>query len=171
MKNPEKLLSSGDLRSTGKSSLIITAVQNQEEFDELFQFLFHKNRLVRMRTADVLEKISATNTGYLKSHKKELIQLLHNSTTIELQWHLAQLISRIPLTDKETAIVWNKLYEWAMNKNQSRIVRVNSLQSLFDLSGRHPEIQHKLNAVINKLEKEQIPSITARIKKLKTQMR
>lgn len=167
MKNLEKLLRGDDLRSIGKSNSIAKAIGNQAEFDELFQYLFHEDRLVKMRTADALEKISLTHPGYLAGHKKELFKLLNTEAGIELQWHLAQLIARVSLTEKETGIVWAKLSEWAMNKNQSRIVRVNSLQSLFDLLYLYPGFQNKLTAIINKLEEEQIPSLSARIKKLR----
>lgn len=156
-----------DLRSIGKSNSIAKAIGNQAEFDELFQYLFHEDRLVKMRAADALEKISARHPGYLAGHKKELFALLNKEAGIELQWHVAQLIARVSLTEKETKAVWAKLFEWAMNKNQSRIVRVNSLQSLFDLSNLYPGFQNKLTAIINKLEEEQIPSLSARIKKLR----
>jgi hypothetical protein len=169
LKNLEKLLSGGDLRSIGKGNAVAAAVSNRAEFDELFKYLFHHDRLVKMRAADALEKISAAHPGYLAGHKKELFELLNAQEGIELQWHLAQLIARVDLTVRETEIVWNKLSEWAMDKNQSRIVRVNSLQSLYDLSNLHPEFQNKFTIIINKIEKEQIPSILARIKKLRKQ--
>lgn len=163
------MLSGGDLRSIGKSNDIAATIRNQAEFDELFQYLFHHNRIVKMRAADALEKISAAQPRYLAGHKKELLQLLAAEEGIELQWHLAQLISQVHLTANETEIVWTKLSAWVLNREQSRIVRVNSLQSLFDISIQHPAFKNKLMAIINKLEKEQIPSIVARIKKLRKQ--
>lgn len=169
MKNFEKLLSGGDLRSIGNSNAIAAEIKNQAEFDELFRYLFHEDRLVKMRAADALEKISAAHPGYLAGHKKELFKLLNTEAGIELQWHLAQLITRVDLAAKETEIVWAKLSEWVMNKNQSRIVRVNSLQSLYDLSNQYPGFKNKFTTIINKLEKEQISSIAARIKKLRKQ--
>lgn len=170
LKNLENFLSGDDLRSIGKSNIVAASVKNQAAFDKLFTFLFHKDRVLKMRSADALEKISTTHPGYLAGHKKELFKLLNaEAAGIELQWHLAQFITRVNLNAKETEIVWDKLSEWAMNKNQSRIVRVNSLQSLFDLSNRYPAFQNKLTTIINKLEKEQIPSISARIKKLRKQ--
>lgn len=167
MKDLEKLLSGGDLRSTGNSNMVASVISSQDEFDELFKFLFHKDRLVVMRAADALEKLSVKYPGYLAGHKKQLLQLLTGTGAIELQWHLAQLIARVRLTEKETAIVWAKLSEWAMDRNQSRIVRVNSLQSLFDLSNLYPGFQNKFTAIMNKLKEEQIPSLSARIRKLR----
>lgn len=167
MKNLEKLLSGGDLRSIGKSNTIAAGIKKQAEFDELFQYLFHEDRLMKMRAADAVEKITAVHPGYLAGHKKELFKLLNTEAGIELQWHLAQLITRVDLTVKETERIWAKLSDRALNKNQSRIVRVNSLQSLFDLSNRYPALQNKLTTIINKLEEEQIPSISARIRKIK----
>jgi len=169
MKNLEKKLSGGYLRSIGKSNAIALAIASQQEFDKLFQFLFHQDRLIRMRASDAVEKVSATYPGYLAAHKNELLQLLKTAATIELQWHAALMISRVQLSSKELAMVWDKLTEWAMDRKQGRIVRVNSLQSLFDLSIRYPAFQKKFAAMIIKLEDEGVPSLSARIRKLRKQ--
>jgi hypothetical protein len=48
------LLSGGDLRSIAQSNKVVDLVQDQEDFDKLFQFLFHEDRLVVMRAAPSL---------------------------------------------------------------------------------------------------------------------
>lgn len=70
-----KLLSGGDLRSIGKSNSIVPKVKNQNDFDELFKCLFHKDRIVVMRAADAIEKITVSNPLYLIKHKKKIIEL------------------------------------------------------------------------------------------------
>lgn len=71
----EKILSGGDLRSLGISNSIITKIKNQGTFDELFKYLFHEDRLVVMRAADTIEKITNRNPQYLTKHKEEIIEL------------------------------------------------------------------------------------------------
>jgi hypothetical protein len=54
----KKLLIGGDLRSIGDSSKIIKLINNQNDFDLLFGFINSDDRLIVMRAADVIEKIT-----------------------------------------------------------------------------------------------------------------
>ena len=56
----EKILSGGDLRSIGQSNSVALTGLSKEDFNELFDCLFSKNRVVVMRAADAIEKISRT---------------------------------------------------------------------------------------------------------------
>lgn len=162
-----KILSGGDLRSVGNSNKVVAQVSDQHSFDKLFGCLFHTDRTVVMRAADAIEKITAIEGSYLHPHKRELIALLHNAQHIELKWHLAQLVSRLQLSPTELSKVWRLLTNWAQNQHESKIVRVNSLQSLRDLCQRWPTRTQSLKELISKLKKENVPSLTARINKLK----
>lgn len=57
--------------------------------------------------------------------------------------------------------------EMALDKKESKIVRVNSIQGLFDLLSQYPVLQNDFDNAIQELPDHNIPSITARIKKLK----
>jgi hypothetical protein len=58
----------------------------------------------------------------------------------------------------------NTLRRWATDKNESQIVRVNARQALYELSEKEPSFVKDLNPVFLELEREDIPSIKARIK-------
>jgi hypothetical protein len=160
-------LRGGDLRSIGKADTVVSEITNQEKFDKLFKGLFNTERSVVMRSADVIEKITITHPEYLKFHKKDLLRLLQTAGHIELKWHLAQLISRLKLSEKETGIAWDKLTQWANDKKESRIVRVFSLQALYDIQKQYPELKKDFMGTMNTLDRENIPSIKARIRKLR----
>ena len=85
-----------------------------------------------------------------------------------MKWHIAQLIPRVDLTAAELKDVWNKFAYWALNKTESKIVRVNALQGLFDLSKVNRELKDDFEKIISTMEHEMIPSIQARIRKLKS---
>lgn len=70
MKTFRELLNGGDLRSIGKSNEVVTLITDQESFDNFF-LLFSNKRIVVMRAADVIEKITATSPKYLNKHKKK----------------------------------------------------------------------------------------------------
>ncbi len=120
-----------------------------------------------MRAADTIEKITLNNPEYLKHHKQDIIKLMNTASDKELKWHLALIISRVDLTSTELGIVWEKLTNWAANSKESKIVRVNSIQSLFDLAMRKDELKKDFVLTIQAIEAEKIPSINARLRKLK----
>ncbi|MGB4849209.1 MAG: hypothetical protein WBP41_14895, partial [Saprospiraceae bacterium] len=64
-------------------------------------------------------------------------------------------------------IIWQTLTTWVTNKKESKIVRVNSLQGLHNLLSQNQELTQDFNLTLSKIEMENIPSINARIRKLK----
>jgi hypothetical protein len=171
MKKIAGILKGGDLRSIGQSNKIVSLIDNQESFDELFQLLSHSDRKVVMRSADAIEKITLKNAGFLKQHKASILKLIENAKHIELKWHLALIVSRLDLTKKEFEKIWQTLTGWSNDKKESKIVRVNSIQGLFNLLQTKQELKQDFNLTISQIEKENIPSLTARIKKLKNAIR
>ncbi len=166
----DKILAGGDLRSLGKSNAIISTIQNQHDFDELFSYLFDKDRVVVMRTADVIEKITINNPHYLAKHKKEIIELSSSATQKEFKWHLALLIPRLHLNNEELGKAWDTLTKWAKDRTNSRIVRVHSIQGLFEMMKQKNNLKQDFNLTLQELEKENIPSISARIRIIRKQL-
>ncbi len=161
------LLLGKDLRRLKNNSIVLSAVHDQRSFDELFSLIFHHERPLVMRAADAVEKITRRQRNYLEPHKDQLLNVLKSADHKELKWHIAQLISRIDLDKKELEDVCHVLKYWALNPNESRIVRVNSLQGLFDLCKDHPALKEDFREVLIRLEHELVPSIQARIRKFK----
>ncbi len=161
------ILKGGDLRSIGKANDAITMVTSQETFDELFTGLHSPDRKVVMRSADAIEKITAHNHNYLHKHKQALLNILQIAKDIELKWHVALLVTRLDLTEKECKQIWDILTQWATDGNESKIVRVNSIQGLFNLVQMRPGFTQSFYSTISHIEKEKIPSLNARIRKIK----
>ncbi|MEJ5964264.1 hypothetical protein [Pedobacter immunditicola] len=170
MNNFEDLLKGGSLRSLGRSNQVVELIDSQEQFDDLFRYLFHPDRTVVMRAGDVIEKVTLKHPEYLKSHAKELLDLSRKTTFIELKWHLAQLLTRLTFSEEEFVAVWDLLTSWALDKQESRIVRVNALQGLFDLLPHHQDLIQDFNLTIAEMETEPIPSLKARIRILKSKL-
>lgn len=163
----KNILEGGDLRSIGRSNEVVSLINNQEQFDDLFELLFERDRMVVMRAADAIEKVSLHQTSLLASHKYEIISLCKTVSNIELKWHLALLVSRLQYAETELPMVWQLLMTWATQKNESHIVRVNALQSLYNLLVLHPAFETDFAATIAQIEKENIPSVNARIRKFR----
>lgn len=160
-------LKGGDLRSTGMVEQLLPFIKNQAKFDELFSHISNDDRIVTMRAVDAVEKLSATNPGFLAKHKTSILSFLDQSSHIEFKWHVALLVARLPLTTIEKMQVWAKLKKWATDVSESKIVRVNALQAMAELSQNDQELKDSLMPLFNKIEKEKVPSLVARIRKLR----
>jgi len=161
-----ELLAGDDLRSLGNSSEIISLINDQNSFDKLFTYLYNNNRAIVMKTIDLIEKITLEHGEYLQKHKLEIFNMSNNADNIELKWHLAQIIVRIKYTHDEIKTVWKILEKWILDKKESKIVRVNSLQSLYEIVKNNNEYQNNLLKIVKIIREENIASINARIKKL-----
>jgi len=161
-----ELLAGDDLRSLGKSSKIISLINNQNSFDKLFKYLYSSDRAIVMKTIDIIEKITLKHKEYLQKHKMEILNISNDAENIEFKWHLAQIIIRIKYKNNEIKIVWKILEKWILDKKESKIVRVNSLQSLYEIARINNEYETKLNKIVKTIKQENISSINARIKKL-----
>lgn len=167
MKNDFRpLLLGKDLRSIARSNSVVKAVTDQEAFDDLFKLLLHHDRLLVMRAADAAEKITVHRPDFLLPHKNRLFGLLKGAMNKELKWHLALLITRVPLTPGELEDVWTDLNYWLQNTNESKIVRVNALQGLYDLSIQYPGIGERFTEAVSHIRHERIASLQARIRRL-----
>lgn len=162
-----RLLLGKDLRTLKQNSVAIRSVKDQKSFDELFTLIFHDERTLVMRAADAVEKLTVKHPEYLRTHKSELLRALRSAEHKELKWHIAQLIPRLDLDRRELEVVWHILTYWTQNKNESKIVRVNSLQGLFDLSRRYTEFKNDFDKTLASMGHEKIPSIQARIQRIR----
>ncbi len=164
-------LSGSDRRSIGDSNKVANAVRTQQQFDELFKLLFHKDRLIVMRAADATEKVTRKHPEYLDPHRAVVLDLAFGEIEKELQWHVAQLLPRLKLKGRQYKRVVELLKRWSMQPGGSRIVRVNSLQGLFDMITLKSDGRRVLEPVLKKLEKEGIPSLSARCRILRKSLR
>lgn len=128
-------LTGGDLRSIGNADEVVVQIgNNQELFDELFHGIFHNEPLIRMRAADAAEKVSAKYPHLLTKHKQQILNSIKSMEQQEVKWHIALMLSYLELSKPEVEIVINQLIEWGSNKNDSKIVRVNSMQAFTDIA-------------------------------------
>lgn len=164
------LLLARNLQKKNRERIIMMSVEDQQGFDELFSLLFHHERSLLVRAADAVENITIKHPEYLQPHKAQIVSSLKSTCPKELKWHMARLVSRIVLTKNEVDDVWHILTYWAINKNENKIIRINALQGLFDLSMHDLELKAKLVDTIDSMEHEINPSIRVRIHNLKRKL-
>jgi hypothetical protein len=160
-----KKLKGGDLRSTGRADEVAEdVIRNPELVVVVFEGLFYDDPVIRMRSADALEKASRRNNSLLNPFKTKLIDEASKINQIEVQWHVAQMLSNLELDEIELEKTINILDKYL--ESESKIVIVNSLQALADLEKKHPQLKPLAVERIQKMMETGVPSIVSRGKKL-----
>ena len=161
-----ELLSGGDLRSVGRVDEVVEFVGNDPgRFSELMTGLSDARPVVRMRSADAMEKVTRRHPELLQAHQTSLFQLLHRATQQEVRWHLAQLMPRMTWTEEEASGIVHVLTGW-IDTESSVIVIINALQAMFDLSAVHPRFRDELKALLESQRETGSPAVKTRSKKL-----
>lgn len=97
------MLAGGDPRSLGNTDQVVSFVlAERARLADLFNCVFHPDAIVRMRAGDALEKICRQHPDWFQPFKKRLLGEWSLSTQPSLQWHLAQILSDIPLEPAES---------------------------------------------------------------------
>ena len=158
-------LQGGDRRSIGKVDEVVYAVRKEPDlFNDLVPGLFDEDPVVRMRTADAMEKLTLDNPELLRPFKGKLLRLAKETPQQELRWHLAQMIPRLKLTPKETRTAAEIFFGYLEDK--SKIVVTFAMQALADLNVKTPDISVRVTNAIEKLARTGSPAIKSRGKKL-----
>lgn len=141
------------------------AITDEDTFDELVELMANDNPLIAMRASDAAEKASRKNKEFVKKHKKFLLDLLEKECRQEVYWHLAMMIPRTDLTKDERLYLFTKFENW-FEKDPSRIVRVCSLQALYELSDGHTSLNERFQKLHAEALSSPIPSISARARRI-----
>lgn len=111
-------------------------------FGVLFDGLWSSDPLIRLRTADALEKITVKHPEWLQPYKEQLIRQVAQSQEQEVRWHMAQMFSRLQTNQEERAAMVAILLDYLGDRR--RIVRTFAMQALVDLAeqdaGLRPEV-------------------------------
>ena len=141
MKSLLEELKDGDFRSIGKANEVTKFVlANPRFFKEIFQGITNTDPLIRMRAADIAEKVSKQHPEYLQPFKWQLINEIVKISQQEVRWHAAQMFSYLSFTPRERNRVAKILLSWIENE-KSNIVRVMSLQTLADFARQDGKIK------------------------------
>lgn len=156
------LLKGNDLRSIGKSNEVVELVTSDPElFEEVFNGIFHEDKVIRARCADAVEKVARKFPEYIQKRKAVILQNLKAYNQKEVIWHIASMLSLLKLTPTENKIAAAQLYKW-LESSDSIIVKVMCMQTLSDFALRDKKL---IKSVRDEIEKQMIngaPAIKAR---------
>lgn len=165
MNKIEKLLQIGDLRSAGKTEIVIKKVIAEPElFDHVIQTVFSENPAACMRAADVIEKLSRQYPEWLQSYKSLLLNKIAKQEQKEIRWHVAQILPRLTLTKKEREKVYGTMLDYL--KDESKIVKTFAMQALTDIATQDTLYVEKVEKIIASCTKSGSPAMQSRGRKL-----
>ncbi|MCL6097514.1 MAG: hypothetical protein M1391_02930 [Bacteroidetes bacterium] len=164
------LLTGNDLRSIGKSNEVVTLVTSDPAlFGEVFNGIFHEDKVIRARCADAAEKVARKFPKYIQNKKSIILKNLDKFNQKEVQWHIAMMLGYLKLTKKEIDKSFNALYKW-LNESNSIIVKVMCMQTLADIALKNRPLMKSVEDEIQKQMINGAPAIKARSRHLLKQI-
>jgi hypothetical protein len=162
-------LGGGDRRSIGKADAVAAQVQrNRRRFKELIRCLWSDDPIVRMCAADAVEKVSRKYPEVLHPFKVELLGLLSEATQQELRWHLAQMIPRLVLSERERHRAAGAFRNYL--NDRSSIVKTFAIQALADIARDDPSMRPEVRALVETHMRSGTAAMRARCRKLMKQL-
>lgn len=158
-------LQGGDRRSIGKVDEVVDLVLGSPPlFEELINGLFADDPVIRMRTADTVEKITLEKPDLLHPHKKKLIRLAGDTEQQEVRWHMAQILPRLILKSDDRKTIVEIFFAYLNDK--SKIVVTFALQALADFAAEDKKLRPRVIRVLEGLNETGSPAIKSRGRKL-----
>jgi hypothetical protein len=140
------------------------ASKNPGLFPKIIACLWSRNPIVRMRAADVAEKVTRTYPELLSPYTKELLGLLLEAKEQEVRWHLAVMVPRLSLNSRERQYAISALNSY--REDRSSMVKTFALQGLADLAQNDKSIRTSVIEVLREAMRNGTPAMKARSRKL-----
>jgi len=158
-------LSGGDRRSIGKAAQVVENIgKTPQLLADVIRGFTHEDPVIRMRCADVAEKVSAAHPEWLQPHKGAVLSFARRAKDKEIRWHMAQILPRLKLSsaDRRTAIAL--MFDYL--EDESQIVKTFSMQALFDMSESDAELRARVVPILQNAVANGSPAARSRAKKL-----
>ena len=158
-------LEGDDRRSIGNSDQVVEEVLNDPSlFDLLFPGMLSGDPLIRMRSADAVEKITERHPEHLQPYKETLIEEVAKIDQQEVRWHVAQMLPRLDLDKEELTSAIQILLDYL--HDESRIVKTFSLQALADFAEGDAGLRDQVITLLEDAIRTGSPAVRSRAQKL-----
>ncbi|MDL2262860.1 hypothetical protein LJC11_05105, partial [Bacteroidales bacterium OttesenSCG-928-I21] len=125
------------------------ALENPENFEELYQLIFSENAKVAWRAAWVLEKSQLKHSEIFTDKITEIISSLPHFKHDGSKRCLLLIIMRSPLPDPIPVDLINICFDWMMSAKESVAVQVNSMKILDKICEQEPDLRHEMNMCLS----------------------
>ena len=133
-------LRGGDRCSIGRSEEVVAdVVRDPPLFDALVAGMLDADPLVRMRSADAVEKATRERPAWLVAHRRLILDRIDTIDRQEVHWHVAQMIPRPGLSEADVPDVRVIFEDYLADR--SRIVQVEAMHALAYLAELSPALR------------------------------
>ena len=155
----------GDLRSIGQANEAAQEIEkNSALFGAVFSGLYDSDPVVRMRSSDVMEKVTKNKPELLSGYTSQVISILASAEQQEVCWHMAQVAPRLECTANEENEIIEALKRYLLHK--SKIVIVCAMESLAIFAERNSSILYEVIEIIKVQKENGSPAVQSRGRKL-----
>ena len=120
--------------------------------------------VIRMRSADVIEKVTIEHPEYLQPYKKDMIKLAAAAKQQEVRWHMAQILPRLDTNKQERTAIGSILLNYLNDK--SRITQTFSIQALADIAKQDDDLRHPVITILENMVETGSPAVKTRCRKI-----
>lgn len=162
----EALLTGGGPRSLRNAGIVIDLACGQpERLEELVQCVFSADEIVRMRASDALEKVCRSHPRLVQRFVPRLLAEMSRIEQASVQWHLAQILARVPL-DKEQQAQAIAVLEHNLDTSGDWIVTNCTLEALGVFARASPAVRARLAGRLYRYQRSRYKSVASRARKL-----
>ncbi len=159
------MLRGTDRRSIGRAEQVAAIVLDTPgRLGEVFEGIFADDPVLRMRAADVVEKVTSREPTLLQPFKTRILEEAAHIEQHEVRWHVAQFISRLELSPDERLAALAILKTFLTD--HSRIVKTFAMQAMADLALQDASLRPEVLVVIEELARTGSPAMQSRGRKL-----
>jgi hypothetical protein len=160
-----EMLGGGDRRSIGRVDAVVALVRgDRRRLGELFGGMWAGDRVVRMRAADAVEKLSRQDASLLRGRGAKIVALLRVAKEPEMLWHLVALVPRLKLSAAERKRAVEALRRCL--ESRSSIVKTFAMQALADLAREDAEMRGEVVEILQEALRGGTAAMKARSRKL-----
>lgn len=159
-----KLLDPPDRRSIGRAEEVVADVLADPGLFEAVFAAVVDEPVVRMRAANVVEKVARQRPELVAPHTEALLTTVAAVEQHEVGWHVAQLLGRPPLTPRDGRRAVEVLLGYLAEN--SSIVKTCAMQALADLAREDEDVRAQVVPLLDELTRTGTPAMRARGRKL-----
>lgn len=158
-------LAGGDRRSIGQSDEVVAEVlADLTLLGIVFEGMLDEDPIIRMRAADVAEKVSVVHPECLGPFKARLLGPIAAFDQQEVRWHVAQMLPRLELSDEERSSAVDILLGYLEDK--SKIVKTFAMQALAEFALFDERFRPQVVPILQVLTATSSPAMKSRGRKL-----
>lgn len=160
------ILSGGHPNSLGRTQQVVDEVlSDRHKLPALFNSLTSDDPVVRMRVGDALEKVARQQPDWFAQYVNRILDDMGAIEQPSIQWHVAQLLTEIPLTVEQR----RKGIKWLWRTHDSThdwIVISETLTALAFFAPTSISVRQKLPSALQKAKRDPRKAVARRADKL-----